>query len=269
MAIKGNSSDSKFFQDIKLYTGPSTMRVVGICPSLGELQALKFKFEKEPEYIGNKEGVSTARIDVIFKSTVDENFKGKAAFFLENKERVNKGGDKKEIINNFGQSTWAASVEDAVEKVGKNGNKWFKPNGARVALVGEVQLITFLRDWLNVSPEDESTIDSYDNLFKGNFKELQQYVKMQEKNTIYTLATVKDGKYQQIYSGFFARSQFGMSAVLRKLEKHVKETGEYCSKSGAANVFKTVAWSYDFKEFVPIMVTPDPEPQAGAEEPNF
>lgn len=262
MAIKTNASSEKFFQDIKLYTGPSTMRVVGICPTLGELQAIGFKFDKEVIYIGEKEGVNTVRIDVVFKSTIDENFKGKAAFFLENKERVNKGGDKKEIINNFGQSTWAASVEEAVEKVGKNGNKWFKPNGARVALVGEVQLITFLRDWLNVSPEDESTIDSYDNLFKGNFKELQQYVKMQEKNTIYTLATVKDGKYQQIHTGFFARSQFSLPTVMRKLMTYVED------QKKAGYPLKD-SFSYGFKEYTPQVVTPDPEPQAGGEEPNF
>jgi hypothetical protein len=261
MAIKGNSSDQKFFQDIKLYTGPSAMRVVGICPTLGELQAIGFKFDKEVTYIGDKDGTNTVRIDVVFKSTVDENFKGKAAFFLENKERVSAKGSK-EITNNFGQSTWAATVEDALEKVGKNGNKWFKPNGARVALVGEVQLITFLRDWLNVSPEDESTIDSYDNLFKGNFKELQQYVKMQEKNTIYTLATVKDGKYQQIHTGFFARSQFSLPTVMRKLMTYVED------QKKAGYPLKD-SFSYDFKEYTPQVVSPDPEPAEKHDEPNF
>lgn len=261
MAIKGNNSDQVFFQDIKLYTGPSAMRVVGICPTLGELQTIGFRFDKDPIYIGEKDGISTVRIDVIFKSAVDENFKGKAAFFLENKERVSAKGSK-EIINNFGQSTWSATVEEALEKVGKGGNKWFKPNGARVALVGEVQLITFLRDWLNVSPEDEATIDSYENLFKGNFKELQQYVKQAEKNTIYTLSTVKDGKYQQIHTGFFARAQFTLPTVMRKLMNYVED------QKKAGYPLKD-AFSYDFKVYTPSLVSPDPEPAEKHDQPEF
>ena len=261
MSIKQNSSDQKFFQDIKLYTGPSAMNVVGICPTLGELQTIGFKnFDKEPIYVDNSGDIPKVRIDVIFKS---KDMLGKAAFFLENRQRSNKNGDKVEVINNFGQSTWAANVEEALEKVGKGGNKWFKPNGARVALVGEVQLITFLRDWLNVNPEDEATIDSYENLFKGNFKELQQYVKQAEKNTIYTLATVKDGKYQQIHTGFFARSQFTLPTVMRKLMNHVED------QKKAGYPLKD-SYSYDFKEFVPQVVTPDPEPISGADgTPDF
>ena len=261
MAIKQNESSKSFFQDIKLYTGPSTMNVVGICPTLGELQTIGFKnFDKEPIYVDNSGEIPKVRIDVIFKNS---NMLGKAAFFLENRQRSNKNGDKVEVINNFGQSTWAASVEEALEKVGKGGNKWFKPNGARVALVGEVQLITFLRDWLNVSPEDEATIDSYDNLFKGNFKELQQYVKQAEKNTIYTLSTVKDGKYQQIHTGFFARAQFTLPTVMRKLMNYVED------QKKAGYPLKD-AFSYDFKEYVPQVVTPDPEPASGADgTPDF
>ena len=84
MAIKQNSSEQKFFQDIKLYTGPSTMNVVGICPTLGELQTIGFKnFDKEPVYVDNSGEIPKVRIDVIFKSNA---MLGKAAFFLENRQ---------------------------------------------------------------------------------------------------------------------------------------------------------------------------------------
>jgi len=258
MAFKGNSSDQRFFQDIKLYTGPSLMKVIGICPNLGELQLLGFNFEKEPEYVDTKGEFPKVRIDVIFKN---KDLKAKAGFFLEKRNRTNKDGNKFEIINNFGQSTWTTTVEEAINKVGKNGNKWFKPNGARVAMVGEVQLMGFLRDWMNIGPEEESTIDNYDAIFKGNFKELQQYVKQAENNTIYTLCTVKDNKYQQVYTGFFARSQFSISTVMRKLMAYVED------QKKAGYPLKD-AYSYEFKEFTPSVVIPDPEPK-GNNEPDF
>ena len=252
MAIIGNSSEKKFFSEVTLWTGVSPMKVVGICPDLKELQEIGFKgFDKEPTYISNAEGIDKVRIDVVFKN---DKVTTKAAFFLENKERESaKTPGLFEIINNFGQNTWATSVEEAVEKVAKkSGKKWFKPEGARIALSGEVNLINFIRDWANSNPEDISTIDSYSNLFKGNFKELQDLVKTLKNNTIYTLSTVKEGKYQGIYNGFFVRTQFSLDAAKVKFSNHVADQQK-------ANYPLKEAYSFAFQEYKGGVIEPDAE----------
>ena len=191
MAFGINSSETKHFNETILYTGISKVNIVAINPTLAQLNDIGFKFEKEPEYLSTgDDGTKKVRIDVIVKN---DKFKTKFAFFLENKDRATKNGDKFEIVNDFGQSTWATSIDEAVNKLGKNDNKWFKPDGARIAKVGEVALITFLRDWANTGVEEVGKIDNFTALFNGNFKELQDYVRILSNNTIYTLATVKEG----------------------------------------------------------------------------
>jgi hypothetical protein len=58
-------------------------------------------------------------------------------FFLEDKDRVNKDGTKKQYINNIGTCSWAAE-ESALPD-------WFKGREYRVAKVGEEDLYAFLR----------------------------------------------------------------------------------------------------------------------------
>ena len=159
MAITGNSSETRFFNEIKLWTGVSPMKVIGICPTLEELNSYGFRFDKDPIYtsVDDKSGCDKVRIDIIFKN---DKVMTKAAFFLENKQRESvKTPGLFEIINNFGQKTWATSVEAAVEKVAKkSGKQWFKPEGARIALSGEVNLMDFIRDWANSDITDQTTI---------------------------------------------------------------------------------------------------------------
>jgi len=251
MAFVANDSNKQFFSETKLFTGVSPMKIVGICPTLEELNELKFNFEKEPVYVSKDEttGTDKVRIDVVF---MNDKVKSKSAFFLENRERQSKAGDKFEIINNFGQSTWAPSVGDALEKVGKNGKKWFRPEGARVALVGEVALISFLRDWLNANPEDQGKIDSYPALFAGNFKELQNFVKILSKNTIYTLSTVREGKYQGVYNGFFVRGQFTLEGAKTKFSNYAK------AQKDSGYPIKD-AYSFAFQPYTGGVVEPDAE----------
>lgn len=250
MAFGVNSSDKKHFNETILYTGVSSVKVIGINPTLAQLQEFGFKFEKEPEYtsIDDKDGdVRTVRIDVII---ANDKFKTKFAIFLKDKERINKNGDKYEIINDYGQNTWASSVQEATEKIGRGGNKWFSPEGARIAKVGEVQLVTFLRDWANTGVNEIGKIDNFDALFKGNYSELQSYVKTLSNNTIYTLATVKDGKYQGVYTGLFVRTQFSQRTAENKFNTFItnqKKAGYPMKES----------YSINFQEYTGSAIEPD------------
>lgn len=250
MAFGINSSDKKHFSETILYTGVSAVKVLGINPTLAQLQELGFKSEKEPEYtfIDAKDDVTRkVRIDIIIGN---EKFKTKFAIFLADKNRIDNKGEKYEIVNDFGQSTWAPSVQEALDKIGKGGNKWFKPDGARIAKMGEVQLITFLRDWANTGIDEVGKIDNFDALFKGNFSELQSYVKTLSNNTIYILATVKDGKYQSAYTGLFVRTQFSQRTAENKFSTHIAD------QKKAGYPLKE-AYSINFKEYDGSAIEPD------------
>jgi len=250
MAFGVNSSETKHFNETILYTGISKMNILGINPTLVQLQELGFKVEKEPEYtfIDAKDGVTRkVRIDIIISN---EKFKTKFAIFLADKNRIDNKGEKFEIVNDFGQSTWATSPEDAINKIGRNGNKWFKPDGARIAKVGEVALITFLRDWANTGVEEVGKIDNFTALFNGNFKELQDYVRILSNNTIYTLATVKEGKYQGIYTGCFVRTQFSIKTAENKF-------ADFLKKQKDAGYPIKESYSLEFREYTGGAIEPD------------
>ena len=249
MAFGVNSSETKHFNETILYTGISKVNIVAINPTLAQHNDIGFKFEKEPEYLSTgDDGTKKVRIDVIVKN---DKFKTKFAFFLEDKNRESKTtAGSFEIVNDFGQSTWAASPEDAINKIGRNGNKWFKPDGARIAKVGEVALITFLRDWANTGVEEVGKIDNFTALFNGNFKELQDYVRILSNNTIYTLATVKEGKYQGIYTGCFVRTQFSIKTAENKF-------ADFLKKQKDAGYPIKESYSLEFREYTGGAIEPD------------
>lgn len=248
MAFGVNSSDKKHFNETILYTGVSSVKVIGINPTLTQLQELGFKFEKEPEYTSESpEGVQKVRIDFMVSK---EKIMQKYSIFLENRDRIDSKKEKYEIVNDFGQSTWAPTVQDALDKIGKGGNKWFKPEGARIAKVGEVQLITFLRDWANTGVDEVGKIDNFDALFKGNYSELQSYVKTLSNNTIYVMFIVKDGKYQAIYNRFTVRTQFSQRTAENKFNTFIADQ----KKAGYP---MKESYSINFQEYTGSAIEPD------------
>jgi hypothetical protein len=253
MAVKGNSSDKAVVNERKLFVGPALISVVACNPSQTEMVAMGLKAEKDPEYVTEVEGVKKVRIDFYVQN---KDLKTKLTFFLEDKERANKDGDKWEFINNVGQSTWGTSVKECIAKEGKNGNTWFKPEGARKALVGEVDFYNFIKNWANVSPYEECMLDDIKALFKGNFKELQGLVKMLAANTVWAMATVNEKNYQNINNKCFGRATSKMfpktfSDFAKKQAE--SENGKYALKD---------KWSVEFKEYVPVPVFADQDPSS-------
>lgn len=252
MAIKVNDSNEKVVKDFTLYKGAAKFKVLAINPNLAKLQELGFNFQQEPTYVSEEDGVKKVRLDFIVGN---DKVKNKIVFFLEKRERENNAKDKFEFINNFGMNTWCTTLEEALAKTGKNGKQWFKPNGARKALVGEVALIQFLQTWLNTNLDDEVYIEKIDALFNGNVSELAQYVNLAKNNEFWALLTVteKDGKnYQNINSDIFVRASFKDSTAKSKFVEYAKKQAE----SGYAIKGYQGA---DFEEYVPqdVVITPD------------
>jgi hypothetical protein len=248
-----SSGESTFSKKVGLFEA----NVIAINPTIEEFKdklGIELKEDsKAADYLGmSQDGNKTLRVD-IWLEEVKSKDKFKAAFFLENKERENKDGSKKQYINSVGSCSWADDEN--------NLPKWFTEREVRVANVGEEDLYNFMRTWLgNLDYRDAETTLQLDwsKLMKGNVKDLRDQINGEWCTNVVALATVKtvekDGdikEYQGIYNkGFlpaytlkqFRLVDFSSSAILKGLrEKKSKDlkpherfvlnvTGEYGCK---------------------------------------
>jgi hypothetical protein len=131
--------------------------------------------------------------------------KFKVSFFLEDKERENRDGTKKQYINSVGSCTWADDPNNLAD--------WFTSRDYRVAFTGEEDLYNFLRTWLgNLDYRDAETTLQIDwkRLMKGNVKDIKEQVGGELATTFVAMATVKTvvkddeaREYQSVYNKAF------------------------------------------------------------------
>jgi hypothetical protein len=157
------------------------------------------------EYLGeSQDGKTTLRVDFWLEEVKNKD-KFKVTFFLENKEKVNKDGTKKQYINNVGVCSWS---DDA-----NNLPQWFSKREYRVAFVGEEELYNFMRTWLGNLDyrEAETTLQlEWKSLMKGNVKAIKEQVGGEFSTSVVALATVKTvvkdeetKQYQGVYNKAF------------------------------------------------------------------
>ena len=232
--------------------------IIAINPTLEEYNTV-LGMELNPdskvtEYLGTtKDGNTYLRVDVWLQDIKSQdNFK--VSFFLEDRERENRDGTKKQYINSVGMTAWAADENDLWD--------WFtKGRDYRVAYIGEEDLYNFIRTWLSkLDYRHADTVLQLDwkKLMRGNISDLKSEVGGEWGSTVVSLATVvvkeRDGEtkeYQGIYNkGFlsgYAMKQFRLvdytdqrtlsslrSRKPRELKPHekfvVQVTGEYGCK---------------------------------------
>ena len=184
-------------------------RVIAINPTAEEFkEVLGIDLPEESkvtEYLGtSRDGNTFLRIDIWLEEAKKKD-KFKVTFFLEDKERENRDGTKKQYINNIGRCAWADDPNNLAE--------WFAKRDNRVAFVGEEELYEFLRTWLSeLDYAKESTVLQLEwkRLMKGNLKDLKDQVNGAYCTNVLALATVtvrqKDGEnkeYQSIYNKAF------------------------------------------------------------------
>jgi len=255
--IGGNKRQSTGESNFSKKVGLFEAKVVAINPTIEEFKdklGIELKEDsKAIEYLGmSQDGNKTVRIDVWLEEVKNKD-KFKVAFFLENKERENKDGTKKQYINTVGSCSWADDEN--------NLPKWFTERECRVAYVGEEDLYNFMRTWLgDLDYRDAETTLQLDwsKLMKGNVKDLRDQIGGEWCTNIVALATVKtvekDGElkeYQGVYNKAFLPAytlkqfrliDFSSSTTLKQLrEKKSKDlkpherfvlgiTGEYGCK---------------------------------------
>ena len=183
--------------------------VIAINPSAEEYKDLLNIELKEDskvvEYLGkSQDGNTTLRVDVWLED-VKSKEKFKMSFFLEDKERENRDGTKKQYINSVGSCTWADDPNNLAD--------WFTSRDYRVAFTGEEDLYNFLRTWLgNLDYRDAETTLQIDwkRLMKGNVKDIREQVGGELATTFVAMATVKTvvkddeaREYQSVYNKAF------------------------------------------------------------------
>jgi hypothetical protein len=194
-------------------------KVIAINPTIEEFKdviGMELKEDsKAAEYLGDtKDGNTYLRVDVWLEE-VKTSEKFKTTFFLEDKERENKDGTKKQYINSVGMCSWAGDENDLAE--------WFtKDRDYRVAYTGEEDLYNFLRTWLgglDYRHAETTLMLEWKKLMRGNVKDLRDQINGEWCNTVVAMATVitkeRDGEakeYQGVYNkafiGGYALKQF-------------------------------------------------------------
>lgn len=163
--------------------------------------------EKDPEYLGEKDGNITLRLSIWLREVKSGTlFNG--TIFLEDREMQSKEREddptyvqKFQFINKRGRTVYAASEKELSET--------FKKYEYHKARVGEAELASFLDAWLDLDRrEDYSVIPDWKLLMKGSMKELEGLQNSDLPRTVATPATVriveKPGEerkeYQSIYT---------------------------------------------------------------------
>ena len=209
-SIGGKKRENTGSGDFSKKVGLFEANVIAINPTAEEFKdilGMELKEDsKATEYLGEtRDGNNYLRIDVWLQK-VNSDDKFKTSFFLEDKERENKDGTKKQYINSIGMCSWAADENDLAE--------WFtKDRDYRVAYVGEEDFYNFMRTWLSeLDYRDAETVLQLEwkKLMRGNVKDIKDQIDGEWSKSIVALATVivkdKDGEakeYQGIYNKAF------------------------------------------------------------------
>lgn len=209
-------------------------KVIAINPTVEEyndLLGIELKEDsKAVEYLSeNQDGDKKLRVDVWLEEIKNKE-RFKVSFFLEDKERVNKDGTKKQYINNIGTCTWAVEENDLPD--------WFKGRDYRVAYTGEEDFYNFLRTWLcevDYKDVDNVLMMDWKKLMKGNLNDIKSQVDGAYCGNVVASATIKTvikddetKEYQSVYSKafmyggsikYFNLTDYSNPAVLEGLRK--------------------------------------------------
>lgn len=200
-----NTGNSEYSKSVGLFQA----KVIAVNPTIEEYKdklGIELKEDsKAIEYLGeSKDGNTYLRLDFwLEESKIQKKFK--VSFFLEDKERENKDGSKKQYINDIGMCSWADDPNNLPE--------WFVKRDYRVANVGEEELYDFMRVWLgDLDFRDAETVLQLDwkKLMRGNVKDIKDQINGEFSVDIIALSTIvsreKDGEvkeYEVVYNKAF------------------------------------------------------------------
>ena len=258
----GKAQVSKEATEIKRYTGVGSVFVVGVNPNKAELEKLYDReLDKDPEYITEKDGVTSARIDFIIKTDPTAKCNSgielltKFSMFIRNEYRFNKDKTKVQVIDKYGRTAWVTKEQAKAHEIPvyKNGpaniDKDYRP-----AYVGEEDITNFLKLFLGISnvekwvkneatgrrevvglvdnPQDcECRLENIEDYFKGKFNEIKGAINLMPNNKVKVLfgvRTTDEGKqYQDVYTRKFLSNTVSVYDKLAEDVQNNKDNGAY------------------------------------------
>ena len=259
----GKAQESKEATEIKRYTGVGSIFVVGVNPSKSELEKLYDReLDKDPEYITEKDGVVSARIEFIIKTDSAAKCNNgielttKLPVFISKEYRFNKDKTKVQVIDKYGRTAWVTKEQAKNHEIPVYGNG--KPANIdkdyRPAYVGEEIVTNFLKLFLGIpnvekwakneetgrrevvglvdNPQDcECRLEHIEDYFKGKFNEIRDAVNLMPNNKIKVLfgvRTTDDGKqYQDVYTRKFLSNSVSVYDKLAEDVQNNKDNGAY------------------------------------------
>ena len=263
MMAFGKAQESKEAAEIKRYTGVGSIFVVGVNPSKSELEKLYDReLDKDPEYITEKDGVISARIEFIIKTDSTAKCNNgielitKLPVFISKEYRFNKDKTKVQVIDKYGRTAWVTKEQAKNHEIPVYGNG--KPANIdkdyRPAYVGEEIVTNFLKLFLGIpnvekwakneetgrrevvglvdNPQDcECRLEHIEDYFKGKFNEIRDAVNLMPNNKIKVLfgvRTTDDGKqYQDVYTRKFLSNAVSVYDKLAEDVQNNKDNGAY------------------------------------------
>lgn len=226
MAFTSGTAAEDGVETSSRFKGVTPVTVLGINPTKDKLKELTGRIlAEEPKYVSvNKDNKTQIKIDFILKT--DPNFGNKIdktftlTTFLVDAVRINKEGNKFQVIDNYGNTAWVTKEQYEQKQLPEYATKM--TTLYRPALVGEEELIHILKTWLNIPDShhydvnnsvwklnenlksSEAFLNNPKALFKGDMKELTSLVtphKDYKFKVCVGIKTVDTGKkYQDVYN---------------------------------------------------------------------
>jgi hypothetical protein len=232
--------------DFQRETGFFEGQVVAINPDREQLEKLlETTIEKDPEYIGEEDGVKKAQIVFWIRDEKTKKVKDLKFFIRDSDREKAKPKDgaseeekrsfvkKKQYINEIGTTSWADKEENLQD--------WFTQRDYRVAKEGEEELYAFLQKWLGkLDFKDKDALLSFDfrKLLRGNVSELREQINGEYNDSVVFLKIVrkveKDGEdqyYEQIYNREFLPGYVMKQIKLKKIDGNFIEAAEMQQKT--------------------------------------
>tara|TARA_R100000541_G_scaffold21346_1_gene31286 strand:- start:23776 stop:24711 length:936 start_codon:yes stop_codon:yes gene_type:complete len=252
MSAFGKEVEVKEGGAVKLYTGAENFRVVAVNPTKAELEAMYGReLNFTPEYLGKTkvtDGDGEREVDQIrldfFLANEDNSITTKIQFYVGNTYQKSASG-KFKVINSFGKDSWLTQ-ELIQTKVMPDNMQWYNTDGLKVSKRGEVELISFLVNLLNlpfnldkVSDVSEAYAridkDEWASIFKGDISLLKSIIDS-TNNKVGVLLGVKtkgDGKVVQACFNRHTLRQYSIPSTRADKFKWIKKDLKESKAAGA------------------------------------
>lgn len=236
--------------EYKKYVGIAPVKVLAVNPTQKELSEIYGRDMKDPEYITEKDGIKSIRVDFIVKKEKSETEEiiSKISFFIRDAYRTNKDNTKVQVIDKYGRTAWVTQEQFKNKEIPVYSNGPAKlSKDYEACYIGQENLIQFLIKYLGIPAtynvvngqfidkteeelkECEAKLVHIAEYFKGDVRELKEILNFQPNNKVKVLFGIKQSngrEYQTINTDFFMyNGTTKYSTVAKMLSKRYDEGG--------------------------------------------